>query len=87
MEDTKEKRRYVTGPDGAPLTVADLPTADHKHWLVIDKAKVVHAVRGGLISLKEAEKRYRLSVDEFLAWQRAYDTNGMEGLKKPKRRS
>ena len=45
--------RYVIGPDGSPLTVADLPPKDTKRWVIRRKAEVVAAVRGGLLSLEE----------------------------------
>jgi len=41
----------------------------------------VAAVRGGLISLDDACKRYTLTVEEFLAWQRAIERFGMPGLR------
>ncbi len=44
-------------------------------------AEVVAAVRGGLLSLDEACKRYTLTVEEFLAWQRAIDRFGLAGLR------
>lgn len=72
---------YVIGPDGSPLTIADLPPAETKRWVIRRKAQVVAAVRGGLISLEEACRRYRLTVEEFLAWQRAIDQHGMAGLR------
>ena len=65
--------RYVIGPDGSPLTVADLPPKDTKRWVIRRKAEVVAAVRGGLLSLEEACDRYKLTVDEFLSWQRSID--------------
>ena len=43
--------RYVIGPDGSPLTVADLPPRDTKRWVIRRKAEVVAAVRGGLLSI------------------------------------
>jgi hypothetical protein len=70
--------RYVVGPDGSPL---DLPPKDTKRWVIRHKAKVVAAVRGGLLSLEEACERYRLTVDEFLAWQRSIDGHGLPGLR------
>jgi len=45
------------------------------------KAEVVAAVRGGLLSLEEACKKYSLSVEEFLSWQRAIDKDGLLGLR------
>jgi len=73
--------RYVIGPDGSPLTVADLPPRDTKRWVIRRKAEVVAAVRGGLLSLEEACERYKLTVDEFLSWQRSIDKHGLPGLR------
>jgi hypothetical protein len=79
----EETRRvnYVLGPDGSPLTIADLPPRETKRWVIRRKAEVVAAVRGGLISLDEACKRYTLSVEEFMSWQRAIDRHGLAGLR------
>ena len=73
--------RHVIGPDGSPLTVADLPRRNTKRWVIRRKAVVVFAVRGGLISLEEACERYTLSADEFLSWQRSLDEHGLPGLR------
>jgi len=42
---------------------------------------VVAAVRGGLLSLDDALAKYRLTAEEFLAWQKAIDKWGMQGLR------
>ena len=82
MSDQRHNRaRYVIGPDGAPLTIADLPPPDTKRWVVRRKAVLVAAVRGGLLSLEEACERYTLTVDEFLSWQHAIDRYGLPGLR------
>src|SRR5258707_14832828 len=73
--------KYVIGPDGSPLTIADLPKPGTKRWVIRRKAEVVAAVRGGLISLEEACRRYTLSVEEFLSWQKAIDAFGLAGLR------
>ena len=73
--------RYVIGPDGAPLTIADLPPENTKRWVIRRKAEVVAAVRGGLISLDQACDRYKLTVDEFLSWQRSIERYGLPGLR------
>lgn len=73
--------RYVIGPDGSPLTVADLPPADTKRWVIRRKAEVVAAVRGGLLSIDEACAKYTLTVDEFLSWQRSIERHGLPGLR------
>jgi Protein of unknown function (DUF1153) len=73
--------KHVIGPDGRRLTVADLPSADTRRWVVRRKAEVVAAVRGGLLSLEEACTRYTLTVEEFLAWQYSIDRHGLAGLR------
>ncbi len=73
--------KYVIGPDGSPLTVADLPPVTTKRWVIRRKAEVVAAVRGGLLSLEEACNRYTLTVDEFLSWQMSIDQYGLAGLR------
>ncbi len=76
----RARARYVIGPDGSPLTIADLPPKDTKRWVIRRKAEVVAAVRGGLLSMEEACERYTLTVDEFLSWQRSIDKHGLAGL-------
>lgn len=73
--------KYVIGPDGSPLTVADLPPPNTGRWVIRRKAEVVAAVRGGLLSLEEACGKYDLTVEEFLAWQRDIDKHGIAGLR------
>ena len=73
--------RYVVGPTGTPLTLADLPPPNTQRWVIRLKAEVVAAVRGGLLSLEDACSRYRLTSDEFLGWQKAIDRWGMPGLR------
>jgi hypothetical protein len=74
---------FANDADAGDLSgpLADLPSPDTKRWVVRRKAVVVHAVRDGAISLQEACRRYRLSVEEFLAWQRAIERYGIPGLR------
>ena len=73
--------RYVVGPTGARLTLGDLPPADTERWVIRRKAEVVAAVRGGLLSVEDACRRYRLTDEEFAGWQQAIDRHGMQGLR------
>ena len=73
--------RYVIGPTGAALTLADLPPPETERWVIRRKAEVVAAVRGGLLSLDDACERYRLTSEEFLAWQKSIEQYGMQGLR------
>jgi len=59
----------------------ELPPPDTKRWGARRKAIVVVAVRLGILSIEEACQRYRLSTEEFLAWQRAFDRHGVPGLR------
>lgn len=80
-DQVKPRVKYVIGPDGSPLTVADLPPNTTRRWVIRRKAEVVAAVRGGLLSLEEACERYTLTVEEFLSWQASIDDHGLAGLR------
>jgi hypothetical protein len=64
-----------------PAPAVELPSPNTKRWVVRRKAVVVAAVRNGTLSLQEACRRYNLSVEEFLAWQRSIDRYGVPGLR------
>ncbi len=68
-------------PSGRPMTFEDLPPAATKRWVVRRKAEVVAGVHGGLISLKDACRRYRLSEDEFRSWESLLGSHGVAGLR------
>ena len=42
---------------------------------------MIEAVRGGWVPVDEVCRLYNLSVDEFLAWERDIDRNGVPGLR------
>ena len=71
---TNEGRADVFG------RIPELPALS-KRWTVRRKAAVVEAVRGGWVPIKEVSRLYNLSVDEFLAWERDIDRNGVPGLR------
>jgi hypothetical protein len=75
------RRGAVIGPAGRPLTMEDLPPPETKRWVSRRKAEVVVAVRYGLLSLEDACRRYNLSVEEFLSWQRLVEKHGVQGLR------
>ncbi len=81
MAEVKKRVGYVIGPDGSPLTVADLPPANTTRWVIRRKAQLVAAVRGGLISLEEACQRYALTEEEFHCWEEAIARHGLPGLR------
>ena len=79
-ENGAEGVEAVAGPDGALITRQDLPPTHEKRWGAKRKAQVVTAVESGLLSLGEARRRYALSVEEFVSWQRALHSYGTRGL-------
>ena len=66
----------VQAPDRITVTLIDDDGAAMGQWDV-----TVAAVRGGLISLEEACRRYTLSTEEFISWQRAIEQHGLPGLR------
>ena len=45
------------------------------------KAAVVVAVSSGMLTVEEVCRRYRMSEEELFAWQRAFETYGIVGLR------
>jgi hypothetical protein len=71
--------RPLSGRAASPFDA--LPPANTKRWVIRRKAEVVAAVRSGTISLEDACNRYKLSMEEFLSWQRLIDSHGLAGLR------
>jgi hypothetical protein len=71
--------RAMPGRAASPFDA--LPPANTKRWVIRRKAEVVAAVRSGVISLEDACNRYKLSMEEFLSWQRLIDSHGLAGLR------
>ena len=63
------------------LPMDDLPPPNTTRWVIRRKAAVVVAVRSGKITMEEALRRYQLTEEEFLSWQRAFETHGLAGLR------
>jgi hypothetical protein len=59
----------------------DLPPPNTTRWTIRRKAAVVVAVRSGTITMEEALRRYQVTEEEFLSWQRAFETHGLAGLR------
>jgi Protein of unknown function (DUF1153) len=72
MDENIELYRSLGGEIAS--SAIELPPPDTKRWVTRRKAVIVNAVRTGVISLEEVCRRYELSVEEFLAWQRAINT-------------
>jgi hypothetical protein len=77
------KAQYETPLDArfeASVSLATLPPPDTERWVARRKAQVVAAVQAGLLSLDDALARYKLSLEEYTAWQRGLYRHGLRGL-------
>jgi len=63
----------------------ELPARNTGRWVARRKAAVVAAVSGGVITIEEACRRYQMSEEEFFAWQRAFENDGIAGLYQKRR--
>ncbi len=59
----------------------EIPRPSEQRWTTRRKAGIVEAVRGGWIPIEEVCEHYKISVDEFLAWDRDIDRFGAPGLR------
>jgi len=74
-------RAVTTSPRGIDPVDATLPPPDTRHWVARRKALVVEAIQSGRLTLDDAWRLYRLSVEEFGAWKRALYRFGVQGLR------
>lgn len=70
-------------PPGSDRTArpGDLPPPETRRWVARRKAQIVAAVRDGLLTFDEACRRYNISAEEFLSWERAIDRHGPAALR------
>ena len=77
---------HFPGAEHAPQKIArttgpGLPPPTLKRWTPQYKQAVVLAVHRGFLTLREACRRYSLSVEEFQDWETAIAKHGKAGLK------
>ena len=63
--------------------VIELPTENVRRWTASRKAAVVNAVNVGEVTREEICRRYQISLDEFLSWQRDYESHGQPDRARP----
>ena len=71
----------TSGSASEPTKSNELPPPKRTRWIPHRKAEIVAAVRGGRISLAEAQNRYALSIEEYLSWERGIEISGLAGLR------
>ncbi len=79
--ETSTPERGASSVQPMSLPAKELPPPGTKRWVIRRKAEVVSAVRNGVITLEEACRRYKLSIEEFLSWQRLIENHGLAGLR------
>jgi Protein of unknown function (DUF1153) len=52
-----------------------------KRWTAGRKAAVIVALHRGCAALDEVCRLYKLSIEEFVAWERDLDRHGVHGLR------
>ncbi|HEY1258663.1 MAG TPA: DUF1153 domain-containing protein [Stellaceae bacterium] len=61
--------------------MVELPPPNVVRWTIRRKAAVVISVIAGTMTREEACRRYQLTEEELLAWQRAFEAHGLPGLR------
>ena len=87
--DRRPERRATdcaTPPKSAIVVPFQLPPITTRRWVARRKAEVIAAVHAGMLSALEACRRYRLTPEEFLEWERHYLAGDL-GWPKPPGRS
>ena len=67
----------MVADDDAPT----LPSPQTTRWTPGRKAAVIEGVRQGLLTVEQACERYNLTIDEYRAWERDFDSHGEPGLR------
>jgi hypothetical protein len=62
------------------LSLASLPPPDTSRWVARRKAQVASAVQSGVLSVDEACRIYKLTLEELTSWQRSLRQFGVRGL-------
>ena len=63
----------------ARMTRDSLPCPRTTRWVARRKAEVVSAVASGIVTVNEVCAMYRMSIDEFASWARAFDKTAFAG--------
>ena len=60
-----------------PITRESLPCPRTTRWVARRTAEVVSAVASGIVTVNEVCAMYRMSIDEFASWARAFDKSAL----------
>lgn len=65
--------------NAAPLSIGDA-SGKPIRWVMQRKIELLTAIRTGTLTVEDACRKYRLSMDELLAWRDALNRYGPNGL-------
>ena len=68
------------GVDRDPRGVVRLTICNAGSLNILGSA-VINGVRQGLLTVEQACERYHLSIEEYRAWERDFDSHGKAGLR------
>ncbi len=71
----------ITESKGDAITLDSLLGSNTTRWVTSRKSQLIAAINGGLLTIEEASRRYRLTLDELTEWQTAFERHGPKGLK------
>lgn len=69
------------GSNGDHLSRESLPPVNGARWVTSRKIQLISAIRNGLLTVDEASRLYRLTIEELSEWQLAFDKHGKRGLR------
>lgn len=76
MPHTKHENPQDSARNAIEAARANLPCPRTTRWVPRRKAEVVSAVASGVVTVNEVCTMYRMSIDEFASWARAFDASG-----------
>ena len=65
----------------AAIRAADATLSEQARVAESSDLPPARTVRSGVLTLEDACSRYKLSLEEFLSWQRLIDSHGLAGLR------
>jgi hypothetical protein len=80
LENLNSRPTGVYGIGGEVITLDDLPLPSTRRWVPRRKAKLVAAVRGGLITPEQVENIYRIGREELQEWATSLASGGLPAL-------
>jgi hypothetical protein len=79
MRSRTRRAEFEAGTENQ-LSLQNLPPPDTSRWVARRKAQVASAVQSGQLTVDEACRVYKLTLEELTAWQQTLRQFGVRGL-------